>query len=169
MIRPALTALALVVAMPVAAQTSPTSPPPGPGSGQGSGSLIGPALFVSDVAQALHFYIDGLGLKVAMQMGPPERRETILSFGGDPSSPGIILLADTRPGARASIAHEHGYDRSVLRMNDLDVVAGRLKAAGFAPSPIRDVAKGYRMMMVTDPDGYRYELVERRGMGGVSK
>jgi catechol 2,3-dioxygenase-like lactoylglutathione lyase family enzyme len=134
----------------VAAQPAPRAP---------SGSLIGPALFVGDISKSLRFYVDGLGMKVGMEMGPPERHETILNFGGDPRNPGIILLSNRTAGNRVAIDHGHGYDRTVIRLADLETVAAHLTAAGFAPSPIHEVAMGYRMMLATDPDGYRYELV----------
>lgn len=123
-------------------------------------SLIGPALNVSNVERALKFYVDGLGMKVGLEMGPANRHETILTFGGDPRQPGIILLSDRTAKSPPAIAQSNGYDRTVLRMADLSATAARLRAAGFTPSAIRDVAMGYRMMMVTDPDGYEYELVE---------
>lgn len=131
-----------------------------PAPGRPSGALIGPALHVSDVARALKFYVDGLGMKVGLEMGPPTRHETILTFGGDPRQPGIILLSDQTAKAPPRIAQSNGYDRTVLRIDDLIAVAARLRATGFAPGEIRDVAMGYRMMMATDPDGYRYELVQ---------
>ena len=147
-------AAALVAAAPAAPLTAQPAPP------APSGSLIGPALLVSDISKSLRFYVDGLGMKVAMEMGPVDRHETILSFGGDPRNPGIILLSDRRAGSRVAIDQGHGYDRTVIRLADLHSVSARLAAAGFAPSPIRDVAMGYRMMLATDPDGYRFELVE---------
>ena len=125
-----------------------------------AGALIGPALHVGNVARSLRFYVDGLGLKVGMQMGPPQRYETILTFGGNPSDPGIILLSDETGAAVPAIVQGNGFDRTVLRMPDLAATAARLRAAGFAPGDIREVAMGYRMMMVTDPDGYKYELVQ---------
>jgi catechol 2,3-dioxygenase-like lactoylglutathione lyase family enzyme len=124
--------------------------------------LIGPALFISDVARALKFYRDGLGMKVGIEMGAPARHETILTFGGDPRAPGIILLSDRTAKTPAPIEHGHGYDRVVLRVGDLSAVEARLKRGGFTTTPIRDVAMGYRMMLATDPDGYRLELVETR-------
>jgi catechol 2,3-dioxygenase-like lactoylglutathione lyase family enzyme len=127
-----------------------------------TGALIGPALHVGNVERSLKFYVDGLGMKVGMQMGPPQRHETILTFGGDPTSAGIILLSDTTAATPPVIAQSNGFDRVVLRMADLTATAARLRAAGFAPGEIHDVAMGYRMMLATDPDGYRYELVESR-------
>ena len=151
--RAGLPALALFVASPAWAEAPATAP---------TGSIIGPALHVSALAPALHFYVDGLGMAVNMTMGPPDRRETILGFSRDPSQPGIILLADTTGAKPQAIGHAFGYDRLVLRIADLDATSARLKAAGFTPSPIRDVAMGYRMMTATDADGYKLELVERQ-------
>jgi catechol 2,3-dioxygenase-like lactoylglutathione lyase family enzyme len=153
----ALTAFLLAgAAVPLAAE-APAPPPPATGA-----SLIGPALNVGSVARAIKFYVDGLGMTVGLEMGPPQRHETILTFGGDPRQPGIILLSDRTAKAPPVIAQSNGFDRVVLRMPDLAATAARLRAAGFAPSEIRDVAMGYRMMLVTDPDGYKYELVEIR-------
>lgn len=132
---------------------APTTPSP-------AGSLIGPALHVTDVNRALRFYVDGLGMNVLMSMGPPERHETMLGFGKDPRQPGIILLSDDTGAAPAPVTHGHGYDRVVMRLADLDTTSARLTAAGFAPSPIREVTMGYRMMLASDPDGYRLELVQ---------
>lgn len=148
-----LAAALLCLATPLAAQ-APSA------NGTSAGSLIGPAIHVSDVARSLKFYVEGLGLKVGMEMGPPQRHETILTFGGDPRQPGIILLSDKSATTPRVISHGTGFDRLVLRMDDLVATAERLRAAGFEPGPIRDVAMGYRMMMATDPDGYKYELVE---------
>lgn len=146
--------LAAAVLLAPAASAQPVQPP--------ADGLIGPALFVSNVPRALAFYRDGLGMKVGIEMGAPARHETILTFGGDPRAPGIILLSDQTAKTPAPIEHGHGYDRVVLRVGDLGAIEGRLKRGGFATTPIRDVAMGYRMMLATDPDGYKLELVETR-------
>ena len=142
-------------ALPVLAEAPPAQP-------ASAGALIGPALHVGSIERSLKFYADGLGMTIGMQMGPPQRHETILTFGADPRQPGIILLSDQTAKSVPIITQSNGFDRVVLRMADLTTTAARLRAAGFAPSPIRDVAMGYRMMLATDPDGYKYELVESR-------
>jgi catechol 2,3-dioxygenase-like lactoylglutathione lyase family enzyme len=144
----------LMLAMPALAQTPALTPT----ASALTGSLIGPALFVSDIARSLRFY-EALGLHVGMDMGPPQRHETMLVFG-DPRNPGIILLSDKTATAPVAIDHGHGYDRTVMRIADLAAAQARLQAGGFATTPIRDVAMGYRMMLATDPDGYKFELVE---------
>jgi catechol 2,3-dioxygenase-like lactoylglutathione lyase family enzyme len=152
--------LALAVALPLAgvapAAAQSASPPAQQAVSQGG--LMGPVLFVSDVARSVRFY-EAIGMKVAMRMGPPDRLETILAFGGDPRGVGIILLSDST-ATPVTIEHGHGYDRTVMRMGSLSAASGRLQAAGFAAGPIRDVAMGYKMMLATDPDGYKLELVE---------
>lgn len=144
-------------AQDTAAPAPALAPAPAP-----AGAIIGSALHVANVDRALKFYVDGLGMAVNMTMGPADRRETILGFGRDPSKPGIILLSDSTGAAAATITHGFGYDRLVLRIADLQATRERLVTAGFAPSAIRDVAMGYRMMTATDADGYKLELVERR-------
>jgi catechol 2,3-dioxygenase-like lactoylglutathione lyase family enzyme len=140
-------ALLAAAALPAAAQAP-------------AGSLIGPALHVGNVARSLKFYVDGLGMKIGTQLGSPQRHETILMFGDDPSQPEIILLSDQTAKTPPVIRQSNGFDRVVLRMTDLATTAARLRDAGFAPGEIHDVAMGYRMMLATDPDGYKFELVE---------
>jgi len=132
-----------------------------------AGALIGPALHVADLDRALRFYVDGLGMTNSLQMGSAEHRETILTFAGDPRSAGIILLSGK--ASDRVVKHGSGYDRTVIRMPDLDSARARLITAGFAAEPIRDVAKGYRMMMATDADGYRFELVQSGTVGGKAR
>ena len=152
---------ALLLAVGLAA--APALAQPAPPSPVQAAALIGPALHVSDLDRALRFYVEGLGMTNSLQMGPAEHRETILTFGGDPRNAGIILLSGK--GSDRRVLHGSGYDRTVIRMPDLKATAARLVAAGFAADPIRDVASGYRMMMATDPDGYRYELVQGAAAG----
>ncbi len=147
----ALLAAAPLMVRPAAAQAANTAPQAG---------MIGPVLFVSDITKALKFYTDGLSLSLNHTMGPENRREYIMGFGTDPRSPAILLLHDGAAKRSRKIEHGNGYARLVLRMPDLDALSARLIAAGYKPGAIRDVAMGYRMMMVSDPDGYQYELVQ---------
>ena len=54
----------------------------------------------------------------------------------------------------------NGFDRVVMRVNDLGGLALRLRRLGYTITDVRDVAMGYRMAVATDPDGYKLELVE---------
>lgn len=123
--------------------------------------MVGPALYVTDPARSVRFYTEGLGMKVRMRFGSPQRPDTVVGFGMDPTQAGIMLITD-KEGPVRPIQHVHGFDRIALRLPDLQVVSSRLKEAGFEAGEIRTVHGSIRMMMVTDPDGYRIELIDSR-------
>lgn len=148
-----IAALTLIASPALAGEVA--TPPPA-----GAVALLGPALHVSNIDRELKFYVDGLGMKKLMQMGPAKRRETMLGFGGGPSQPGLILLDDTTATAPPAIAQSNGFDRLVMRVSNLTEVVARLRGLGFEVADIRSVAMGYSMAFATDPDGYKLELVE---------
>lgn len=125
--------------------------------------IVGPGLYISDPARSLKFYTEGLGMQLRMRFGPPGRPDMVVGFGPDPMQAGIMLLTDKEGPTQRPIAHAHGFDRIALRLPDLQAVSARLRAAGFEPGEIREVHGGIaRMMMVTDPDGYRIELIDSK-------
>lgn len=150
-----LPALALSAAMAMPAFAQPAAAP-----STSLGSLMGPAMFVSDIERSRHFYVDGIGLHLAAQFGDPHKYETILTFDPQGRNGVIILLTDQTAKVQAPVDHGHGYDRTVLKINDLAAVDARLTAAGFAHAPIRAGGQGARVMLLTDPDGYHLELVD---------
>lgn len=145
-----LGALLALGAVPAAAQTAPPMP---------SQNIVGPALYVTDSARSIRFYTEGLGMIVRMRFGTAERPDVVVGFGMNPTDAGIMLITD-KQGPVRPIAHAHGFDRIAVRLPGLEAVASRLKAAGFEPGEIKLVHGFVRMMMVTDPDGYRIELID---------
>lgn len=123
--------------------------------------IVGPALYVTDPERSLKFWRDAMGMQVRMRFGPKDRPDLVIGFGPDPTQAGIMLITD-KEGAPRAIEHGHGFDRIALRLPDLHSVNDRLRAAGFAPGEIRIVHGGVVMMMVTDPDGYRVELIDSK-------
>lgn len=156
-------ALALLAAAPALAADGT---PPAPATSAAAPltlSLMGPVLYVVDPDKALAFYRDGLGMQLAMTLDHGTRREYMMRFSGDFSAPGIILLHDSAPDAPRALEHGNAYQRVVLRTSNLEALASRLDAAGFAHGPIRGTSNAYRMMMASDPEGYRLELVQSGG------
>ena len=123
-------------------------------------SLLGTVLTITDVERELGFYRDGLGMNLAMTLDSGTRREYMLRFSSDQSQPGIILVHDSAKSAPAKIDFGNGFSRLVIRVSDINVASGRLAAAGYDHGEIRDVGHGYRMMMASDPQGYKLELVQ---------
>ena len=134
---------------------------PAVASAQETPTLIGPSLRTSAIDVSLRFYIEGLGMVVMAKLPRGAGSEVILGFSKDHPQPGIILLGDGKTTS-ARIVQGNGLSRIVLRVPNLDAMFGRLKKAGYAPSAINEVARGYRMMTVADPDGYIFEMVEQR-------
>lgn len=149
----ALLALSFV---PALADPAPSTPPNVALEG-----MVGPALYVSDPARSLKFYTEGLGMRLRMRFGPTDRPDMVVGFGANPADAGIMLITD-KQGPIQPIQHVHGFDRIALRLPDLVAVSARLRAAGFAGGEIRTVHDSIQMMMVTDPDGYRIELIDSK-------
>ena len=142
--------------MPALAEQAPAAPPAVTLEG-----MVGPALYISDPARSLKFYTEGLGMRLRMRFGPPDRPDLVVGFGANPADAGIMLITD-KQGPIQPIQHVHGFDRIALRLPDLVAVSARLRAAGFAAGEIRTVHGSIQMMMVTDPDGYRIELIDSK-------
>ena len=132
----------------------------------GAVGLLGPALHVANVDRELRFYVDGLGMKKLMQMGAPNRRETMLGFAASPGQPGIILLDDTTASNPPAISMGTGFDRLAMRITGLPEVVAKLRALGFTVSDVHSVTMGYSMALATDPEGYKLELVESAARPG---
>jgi catechol 2,3-dioxygenase-like lactoylglutathione lyase family enzyme len=153
-VRLALGLAAVLTAAPALAEDAPTDRAPA------AVALIGPALNVSQLDREVKFYVEGLGMKVLMQMGQPKRRETMLGFGSDPRQPGLILMSDSTASNLPPKTLGNGFDRLVLRISGLPQLVVKLRGMGYTISDVRNVAMGYSMAFASDPEGYRLELVE---------
>jgi catechol 2,3-dioxygenase-like lactoylglutathione lyase family enzyme len=155
------TTLRLFAAIALAVSASPALAEPAKPAAPAAAleGMVGPALYVTDPARSLKFYVEGLGMRLRMRFGPPERPDMVVGFGANPADAGIMLITD-KQGPIQPVQHVHGFDRIALRLPDLVAVSARLRAAGFAAGEIRTVHGSIRMMMVTDPDGYRIELID---------
>lgn len=126
-----------------------------PGSAQVA--IAGPVLMVSDLERSLKFYVGGLGMKVARRLpGNPGPGAIVTS--GDAASPFILLRQHSQkiaPSARIEIGS--GLSRIMLSVADAEAARARLRAAGYAHDPVSRT----KIFFVSDPDGYRYEVIER--------
>lgn len=158
----ALLAVPAHAAPPFATPTPATSPPavlPPSSLAQGA-SFIGTALNVVDPDREIGFYTQALGLKVAATLPFGTRTETILNFPGNPGQAAILLMHDTAPTAPRTLTHSNDFSRLVIRVVDLAALAVRLTALGYAHGEVRGGGQGYLVLMMTDPEGYRLELVQ---------
>ena len=141
-----------------AAPLSPAAPAPiswAPGA-----SFIGTALNVVDLDREIGFYTQALGLKVAATLPAGTRTETILNFPGNPGQATLLLMHETAPSAPRQLTHGNDFSRLVIRVVDLAALAVRLTSLGYAHGEVRSGGHGYLVLMMTDPEGYRLELVQ---------
>lgn len=112
---------------------------------------------VSDVARSIAFYTERLGFKLEAQKLP--------AFANVSLGPFQILLSG--PGASGSRAlpdgrrqEPGGWNRVVLRVEDLPAFIDALKTAGQRFRNDMEVGPGGKQIQLEDPDGNPIELFE---------
>lgn len=136
------------------------------------------AIVVADAERSLAFYTDLLGLRVggrSLNQGVEQDRLDGLSdclvdvIGLEPRqapTPHLELLGYRRPPARDSgggvEADDRASSRQVYRVDDLDGLVGRLRAAGVAivTPGIVPLAGGEHAAAIRDPDGHLIVLCQ---------
>ena len=157
-----LATFAAFASLPLAAETIAT----GPAIAAPTVSLVGPALNVGDVERERRFLTDGLGMiQVTTLDVSGGRKEYIFAFNSDPGKAALMLMHDGKARRPAARRPGSGFDRVVVFVSDLDAIAARLRANGYAHDPIREANAMYRVMFLTDPENYRWELVQMRPRG----
>ncbi|HWH14263.1 MAG TPA: VOC family protein [Miltoncostaeaceae bacterium] len=124
--------------------------------------LIHSMIRVRDEDRALDFYRRAFGLEVVDRVefdtfgllylrtpdGPFELELTVNADREDPYD-----LGD-------------GYGHLAVSVDDLDAEHARMTAEGLAPDPLKTLERGEfsaRYFFMTDPDGYRIEVLQRGG------
>lgn len=118
---------------------------------------------VLDEARSVDFYRRALGLEVVDRLAfdgftllylraPEGPFELELTVNHDRTTP--YVLGD-------------GYGHLAVAVEDLAAEHARLTAAGIEPGPLREMAHDgrplARFFFITDPDGYRTEVLQRAG------
>lgn len=107
---------------------------------------IMPIRYCTDMAASARFY-QALGLKLAAASRPGTWLEL-------PAASGVLALHATEDPEYVG-----SCELAFQTVESLEVVAGRLRAAGFEPDPIMDENFG-RSLRVRDPDGVRVQINE---------
>ncbi|HEX7855149.1 MAG TPA: VOC family protein [Sphingobium sp.] len=149
-----------LLATPAMAQQAPSTASFGPAAALApAASLMGTGLRVSDLDRSIRFYTGIFGMTEAMRLPHGSLTEVMLTFGGK-AGPAIILLKDSAPGKSPPIALGDGFAKIVVDVRDLDALVARMKQAGLTSGTPHE-SMGVKVLFVTDPDGYRYELIQR--------
>ena len=120
---------------------------------------------VTDPAKTIAFF-ELLGLKEARRLENEQGRFTLifLSAPGDESAE--VELTHNQ-GRTEPYQLGDGYGHVAFCVDDLDAEHRRISDAGYGPNPIkefhREGALLARFFFVSDPDGYKIEVLQRHG------
>ncbi len=138
-----------------------SKPPRGPSDAHAqqsiSASFHGVRYQVKDVTHAVEFYTQQFGFRLEHEQPP--------AFAGVSLGPLHVLLSGpgasgSRPLADGRTQEPGGWNRIVLKVEDLPSVMETLKRAGIHFRNQMEVGPGGRQVQVEDPDGNPIELFE---------
>jgi len=118
---------------------------------------------VLDLGRSIAFYRQALGLEVA------DRVEfdhfTLVYLRNDESE--FELELTLNKGTTEPYDHGTAYGHLAVSVDDARAERGRLVAAGLAPEEVKELHHDGELLgryfFVSDPDGYRIEVLERGG------
>ena len=112
---------------------------------------------VSDVARAVAFYTERLGFKLEVQRPPAFANVTLGALQILLSGPGA---SGSRPLPDGRRQEPGGWNRVVLRVEDLPGFIAALKQAGLRFRNEMEEGPGGKQIQLEDPDGNPIELFE---------
>ncbi len=124
--------------------------------------LIHSMIRVLDLDRSIAFYRDGFGMVESHRMDFPN---FTLVYLRDPQS-GTEIELTLNKGTTEPYTHGSGYGHVAFCVDDLDGHRASLVAAGVAAGDIKSLTSpvgSARFFFVTDPDGYKIEVLERSG------
>lgn len=121
-------------------------------------------LRVGDLERSLRFYTEVLGMRLLRRHDYPEGRFT-LAFVGYGAESDTAVLELTHNWDTAAYELGSGYGHVALEVEDAAAACAAIKARG--GKVVREAGPMKHgttvIAFVEDPDGYRIELIERKG------
>ena len=121
---------------------------------------------VLDETRSLDFYALAFGLDVAERF---KFADFELIYLRNPSSPFEVELT-VNFGRKEPYSHGDGYGHIAVTVDDLQAEHARFEKEQLSPGPLREMKHEgttlARFFFVTDPDGYKIEVIEKGGRYG---
>ena len=124
--------------------------------------LIHSMIRVLDLNRAAEFYRRGFGLEETHRMEFPT---FTLLYLREPES-GFEIELTWNKGQAEPYTHGSAYGHMAFCVEDLEAQHARLKGLGYSVGDLKDLAApagAARFFFVTDPDGYKVEVLQRGG------
>jgi lactoylglutathione lyase len=124
--------------------------------------LIHSMIRVLDLERSRAFYRDAFGLEESYRLDYPT---FTLLYLREPAS-GFEIELTLNKGHSEAYTHGSGYGHMAFCVDDLPATQAQIRGRGWATGDIKELAAPggpIRFFFVTDPDGYRIEVLERSG------
>lgn len=117
----------------------------------------------ADERRSVEFYEAAFGLKIAERLGFPD---FTLVYLRNPEADFELELT-VNHDRKEPYALGDGYGHLAFCVDDLDETRARFEKFGLNPNPIKEMSHDgaplARFFFVADPDGYKIEVLQRRG------
>jgi len=121
--------------------------------------LIHAMVRVLDLDRSLAFYTRGFGLAESHRLDFPT---FTLVYLREPES-GFEIELTLNKGQTEPYTHGSGYGHMAFCVKDLEAQRAQLSGLGYTAGEIKSLAAAARFFFITDPDGYKIEVLERAG------
>jgi lactoylglutathione lyase len=125
--------------------------------------IIHTMIRVLDPERSMQFYSRAFGFAVTHRLDYPDFT--------------LIYLKNSENDFEIELTHNHdrttpyshgdGYGHYAFATDDLDAMHSELTGLGYAPTPVKEFKKNdallARFFFVSDPDGYKIEVLQREG------
>ena len=120
-------------------------------------------LRVGNLQRAIDFYTQVLGMTLLRQSENPEYKYSLAFVGFEGGNPGQAEIELTYNWGVESYEIGTAYGHIAIGVPDIYAACDRIRAAGGTITREPGPVKGGRTVIafITDPDGYKIELIER--------
>ena len=127
--------------------------------------LLHTMLRVGNLQRSIDFYTQVLGMSLLRTSENPDYKYSLAFVGYEGGNPGQAEIELTWNWATDSYEMGTAYGHIALGVPDAYAACDRIKAAGGNVTREAGPVKGGTTVIafVTDPDGYKIELIERKG------
>lgn len=121
-------------------------------------------LRVGDLQRSIQFYTDVIGMQLLRQSENPEYKYSLAFLGFEGGNPGQAEIELTYNWGTSEYELGTAYGHIALGMPDIYAACEKIRAAGGVISREPGPVKGGSTVIafVTDPDGYKIELIQTR-------
>ena len=120
-------------------------------------------LRVGDLPRSIQFYTEVIGMQLLRQSENPEYKYSLAFLGFEGGNPGQAEIELTYNWGTTEYEPGTAYGHIALGMPDIHAACEKIRAAGGTISREPGPVKGGSTVIafVTDPDGYKIELIQR--------